>query len=69
MCGEVIERKIDIPKEPVIWCPTHCFKYDTLESVERTRFHTKEEVEQRDAFAHLDMLIPCKENAFLLRER
>lgn len=43
--------------------------YDTLESVERTRFHTKEEVEQRDAFAHLDMLIPCKENAFLLRER
>ena len=56
-------------KEPVIWCPTHCFKYDTLESVERTRFHTKEEVEQRDAFAHLDMLIPCKENAFLLRDR
>lgn len=43
--------------------------YDTLESVERTRFHTKEEVEPRDAFAHLDMLIPCKENAFLLRER
>lgn len=32
--------------------------HDTLESVERTRFHTKEEVEQRDAFAHLDMLSP-----------
>lgn len=43
--------------------------YDTLESVERTRFHTKEEVEQRNAFAHLDKLLPCRENAFLLRER
>lgn len=45
------------------------YPYDTLESVERTRYHTKEELEQRQAFAHLDKLIPCKENAFLLRKR
>lgn len=42
--------------------------YDTPETVERSRFHTKEEIEQRDAFAHLDKLIPCRENAFLLRK-
>lgn len=45
------------------------YPYDTLESVERTRYHTKEELEQRDAFAHLDKLIPCKENRFLFRKR
>lgn len=45
------------------------YPYDTLESVERTRYHTKEELEQKDAFAHLDKLIPCKENAFLFRKR
>ena len=43
--------------------------YDTLESVERTRYHTKEELERREAFAHLDKLIPCKENALCLRKR
>ncbi len=42
--------------------------WDMLESVERTRFHTKAETEQKDAFAHLDKLIPCKENAFLFRK-
>ena len=42
--------------------------YDTLESVERTRYHTKEELERREAFAHLDKLIPCKENALCLRK-
>lgn len=41
--------------------------WDTLESVERTRFHTKAEIEQKEAEAHLDGLIPCKENAFLFR--
>lgn len=43
--------------------------WDTLESVERTRFHTKEELEQKDAFAHFDKLIPCRENAFLFRKK
>lgn len=45
------------------------YPYDTLESVERTRYHTKFELEQKDVFAHLDKLIPCKENAFLFRRR
>lgn len=43
--------------------------WDTLESVERTRFHTKAEIEQKDAFAHLDKLIPCRENVFLFRNK
>lgn len=42
--------------------------WDTLESVERTRYHTKAEIEQKDAFAHLDKLIPSKGNAFLFRK-
>lgn len=42
--------------------------YDTLESVERTRYHTKEELEQKDVFAHLDKLVPCRENVFLFRK-
>lgn len=41
----------------------------TMEDIEVTRYHTKEEMEQKDAFAHLDKLIPCKENAFLFRKR
>lgn len=43
--------------------------WDTLETVERTRFHTKAEIEHMDAFAHLENLVPCRENAFLLRKR
>ena len=43
--------------------------WDTLATVERARFHTKEEIEQRDVFSHLDKLIPCKENAFLFRKK
>lgn len=43
--------------------------YDTPETIERARFHTKADIQQRDAFAHLDRLIPCKENAFLFRKR
>lgn len=43
--------------------------WDTLESVERTRFHTKAEIEQKEVEAHLDGVILCKENAFLLRKR
>lgn len=42
--------------------------YDTLETVERTRFHTKAEIEQKEVFEHLNKLIPCRENAFLFRE-
>lgn len=43
--------------------------WDTLESIEATRFHDKAEMAQREAFAHLDKLIPSRENAFLWRER
>ncbi len=42
--------------------------YDTLETVEQSRFHTKAEIEQREAFTHLKKLIPCPENAFLFRK-
>ena len=42
--------------------------WDTLESVERTRFHTKAEIEQKDAFAHLEHLNPCRENVFLFKK-
>ncbi len=41
--------------------------YDTMETVERSRFHTREEMEQKDAFSYLDRLVPCRENAFLPR--
>ncbi|MCH5191363.1 MAG: 1-acyl-sn-glycerol-3-phosphate acyltransferase [Oscillospiraceae bacterium] len=41
--------------------------WDTPESIERARFHTKAEIEQKDAFAHLEHLNTCRENAFLLR--
>lgn len=43
--------------------------YNTLETVESTRFHSKAEIEQREAFEHLEKLIACRENAFLLRTR
>lgn len=44
------------------------YPYDTLETIERTRFHSRAEIEQKEAFAHLAKLIPCKENAFLFRK-
>ena len=34
-----------------------------------TRYHTRAEREQQDAFAHLNALIPRRENAFLLDKR
>lgn len=42
------------------------FPYDTLESVERTRYHSGT-TSPKEAFAHLDKLIPSKENAFLFK--
>ncbi len=39
----------------------------SLEAIERTRFHSKEETAQKEAFAHLDEMKPCKNNAFLFR--
>jgi 1-acyl-sn-glycerol-3-phosphate acyltransferase len=41
--------------------------YDTLETVERARYHSKTP-SPKEAFAYLDKLIPSKENAFLFRE-
>lgn len=68
---EGIQSRADIPEDYseqfIRQFAQRIYPYDTLESVERTRYHTKEEKEQRDAFAHLDKLIPCKGNAFLLR--
>ena len=43
------------------------YPWDTLESIEATRFHDKAEMEQREAFAFLNKLIPRKENAFLFK--
>lgn len=43
--------------------------WNTLESIEATRFHDRAELTQREAFAHLDRLIPNRENAFLWRKQ
>lgn len=43
--------------------------YDTPETIEKTRFHTEAEIEQRDAFSHLERLIPRRENAFLFSKK
>ena len=43
------------------------YPYDTPATIERSRFHTREEMEQRDAFLFLDRLVPRWENAFLFR--
>ena len=40
----------------------------SLEAIETTRFHTKEDMAQKEVETHLDKLIPCKENAFLFRK-
>lgn len=70
---EGLQHRADIPngyKEQFIEeFGKRLYPYDTLESVERTRYHTKEELEQTDAFSHLQHLNLCKENAFLFRRR
>lgn len=43
--------------------------YDTLETIEKARFHSREEIEQKEAFAHLEKLNPCPANAFLFRKK
>ena len=43
--------------------------WDTLETIERARFDTKEEILHKEVEAHFNKLIPCKENAFLFRKR
>jgi 1-acyl-sn-glycerol-3-phosphate acyltransferase len=40
--------------------------YDTLETVERTRYHSRTP-SPKEVFAYMDKLIPCRENAFLFR--
>ena len=40
----------------------------TVEEIIRTRFHRKE-TSPEEAFAHLKRLVPCRENAFLFREK
>lgn len=37
----------------------------TIEDVERTRFHSRDQTESKEAFAHLKNLIPSWNNAFL----
>ena len=48
---------------------TRIHPYDTLETIEKARFHSREEIEQKEAFAHLEKLNPCPENAFLFRKK
>lgn len=43
--------------------------YFNLDYIAGLIYRPKGVTSPEDAFAHLDMLIPCKENAFLLRER
>ena len=70
---EGIQSRADIPEDYselfIRQFAQRLYPYDTLESVERTRYHTKAEIEQKEVEVHLDGLIPCKENAFLLRNR
>lgn len=40
----------------------------TVQDIEITRFHTKAETAQKEVKDHLSKLIPCRENAFLLRQ-
>lgn len=44
------------------------YPWDTLETIERSRFHTKAAIAQKEIETYLDKLIPCKENAFLFRK-
>ncbi len=44
------------------------FPYDTLESVEKTRYHSVIS-SPKEAFAHLDFINPCIDNAFLFNKR
>ena len=48
---------------------TRIHPYDTLETIEKARFHSREEIEQKEAFAHLEKLNPCPANAFLFRKK
>lgn len=41
----------------------------TPEVINRARYHSNTETKPQEVFAHLDTLIPRRENAFLLRER
>lgn len=42
--------------------------WDTPETIERSRFHTKSETDQKEVENHWHRLIPCKGNAFLFRK-
>jgi len=44
------------------------FPYDTLESVEKTRYHSVIS-SPKEAFVHLDFINPCINNAFLFNKR
>ena len=37
----------------------------SFEDIEATRFRGKAEIAQQEAFAHMEQLMPCRENAFL----
>lgn len=41
----------------------------TMKMIENERYHDKTVTTPEEAFAHLDRLIPCKENAFLFRQQ
>lgn len=44
------------------------YPWDTLETIEKARFRTKAEIDQKEVENHWDKLIPCKKNAFLFRK-
>lgn len=71
--AEGLQSRSDIPKDYskrfAEEQEKRMYPYDTLETVERTRYHTKAELEQKEVEDHLDRLIPCKENAFLFRKK
>lgn len=70
---EGIQNRSDLPegyaKEFKAQFEQKIHPYDTPGTVERSRFHTKEEIEQKEAFSCLERLIPRKENLFLFCKR
>ena len=65
---QALEKRSDIPPNYRQQCVLSVLNtYYTKADIEQTRFHTKAEREQKDAFAHLGKLIPSRENAFLFR--
>lgn len=64
-----ISLPVDIRKRFLDEFEERIHPWNTLETIEKTRFHTRAEIAQREVENHWNRLIPCKENAFLFRKK